>query len=143
MKRSWTLTGLAPYADLGPLALRLLTGAFLMHGTLDNIREPARMAEFVGFMRGFGFPAPELLAPFSVYTQFGAGALLALGLLTRWAGVTIFATFVVAMLMVHANDAFRVQWPAAVLVALGFHFMAAGGGRWSLDRLFGIERKGR
>jgi putative oxidoreductase len=128
------LPNLARWSDLTLFGLRALTGAFLMHQTWDNVTSRARMDEFVQFLDQFGFPAPWLLAPFSVAVQFGCGVLLILGLLTRWAGLLIAANFVVAMVMVHRADDFRGMWPALVLVFLGLHLAAAGAGRFGLDR---------
>ena len=119
--------------DLSQLGLRLLTGSFLMHETLDNIVSPARMQEFVGFMTQFGVPAPNLMAPLGVWVQFISGALLVLGLFTRWAGLAVAATFVVAVAMVHFAEPYRGWWPAIVLVFIGAHFATHGAGRWSVD----------
>lgn len=120
--------------DFSQLGLRLLTGAFLIHETLDNIVSAARMQEFAAFLAQFGFPAPNLTAPLGVWVQFISGTLLALGLLTRWAGLAIAATFVVAVVMVHWSEPFRGWWPAVVLVFIGAHFATHGGGRYSLDQ---------
>ena len=79
-------------------------------------------------------------APLSVAVQFGCGALLLAGLLTRWAGLLVAANFAVAVLMVHWNESYRAWWPAIVLVFLGLHFAAAGSGKFGLDRLFGGRR---
>ncbi len=128
------------YHDLTLCALRVLTGAFLVHETWDNVSSAARMAEFVKFLGDFGFPAPALLAPLSVAVQFGCGILLILGLFTRIAGLLIAANFVVAVVMVHWNEAFRGWWPAIVLVFLGLHFAAAGSGKFGLDAL-GSKRR--
>ena len=125
------------FEPLTLLLLRLLTGAFLIYGTWDNITSAARMAEFVGFLRASGFPSPELMAPLSVWVQFGCGVAFVLGLLTRPAGLVCAANFTVAVAMVHWNQTFREWWPAIVLVALGLHFAARGGGRWSLDAVVG------
>ncbi len=127
------LVGLDRGRDLSQLGLRLLTGSFLMHETLDNILSPARMQEFVAFMTHFGFPAPKLMAPLGVWVQFISGALLVLGLFTRWAGLAVAATFVVAVAMVHFAEPYRGWWPAIVLVFIGAHFATHGAGRWSLD----------
>ena len=83
---------------------------------------------------------PILLAPLSVAVQFGCGALLLLGLATRFAGLLIALNFVIAMVMVHWNEPFRGWWPALILVFLGLHFAAAGSGRFSIDGLFGKRR---
>ena len=135
MKRIIFLDGLAGLQDLTLLMTRLLTGAFLMWGTWDNIADPARMTEFVEFMRHFKFPAPEFMAPLSVWFQFGCGALLVGGLLTRWAGLLMAFNFIVGFVMVHLADDFRAQFPALILIAVSLHLAAAGGGRFSLDRM--------
>ena len=134
------LDSLARFSDLTLLGLRVLTGAFLVHETWDNVTSRARMDEFVQFLAQFGFPLPWLLAPFSVAVQFGCGALLIAGLLTRWAGLLVAANFTVAVLMVHFEEPFRGWWPALVLVFLGLHFAAAGSGKFGLDALWGKRR---
>lgn len=133
------LTPLARFSDLAQLALRLLTGAFLVYGVWDNIASTERMAEFIGFLRASGFTAPEFMAPLSVYAQFLIGVALILGALTRWAGVLLTFNFVVAILMVHWNQSFREWWPAIVLVGLGLLFATQGAGRYALDTI--LERR--
>ena len=134
------LPSLSRWSDLTLFALRVLTGAFLMHETWDNVTSRARMGEFVEFLAQHGFPLPWLLAPLSVAVQFGCGALLIVGLLTRWAGLLVAANFAVAVLMVHFNEPFRGWWPALVLVFLGLHFAAAGSGKFGLDALLWKRR---
>ena len=134
------LASLSRWSDLTLLGLRALTGAFLMHETWDNVSSRARMGEFVEFLSQHDFPLPWLLAPLSVAVQFGCGALLLAGLLTRWAGLLVAAHFAVAVVMVHWNESWRAWWPAIVLVFLGLHFAAAGSGKFGLDRLFGGRR---
>lgn len=120
-------------ADFGLLALRLLTGSFLMWETLDNIISAERMAEFVGFVGHHGFIMPELMAPLSVYAQFTCGALILVGALTRAASLVMVFNFIVALAMVHWGGDFRNWWPALVLVFIPLHFALAGPGRWSVD----------
>lgn len=136
----WKLEGLARFGDLTLLALRAVTGAFLIHETWDNVSSPARMREFAGFLEQFGFALPHLMAPFSVAVQFGCGILLILGLATRAAGLLIAANFAVAVYMVHWSEPFRGWWPALILVFLGLHFAAAGSGKFGLDAMFGKRR---
>lgn len=133
------LPELRRYDDLAWLAVRLLTGAFLIHGVWDNIKSAARMTEFVGFLRSNGFPAPELMAPLSVWAQLVIGVALIAGLLTRWAGLLLIFNFVIGVVMVHWNESFREIWPAAVLVGLGLMFATYGAGRYSIDAL--LERR--
>lgn len=127
------LNFLKRYSDLSLLLLRVLTGAFLIHGTQDNILSDARMHEFVQFLAKRGFVWPELMAPLSVYAQFICGVLLVLGLLTRWAGLLMTFNFIVAVVMVHWSQDFRGWWPAIVLVFISLHFALHGAGRYSLD----------
>lgn len=128
-----TLPALTRYSDLSLLLMRLVTGAFLMWGTQDNIRSAEQLAEFVGFLRHFGFVWPEVMAPLSVWAQFICGALFILGALTRWAGLVMVFNFIVAMAMVHMSDEFRAMWPALALIIICLHLALAGAGRWSVD----------
>jgi putative oxidoreductase len=133
------LPGNARFADLGLLALRCVTGAFLIYQSHDNVLSAARMDEFEKFMTQFGFVYPELMAPLSVYFQFAAGIAFILGLFTRWFGLITAFNFIVAVWMVHWNDPVPGIWPAAILVFLGLYFGLRGTGRYGLDALF--ERK--
>ena len=136
MKRTLFLPNLKAHTDLAWLAVRLLTGAFLIHGVWDNIESAARMAEFAAFLKANGLPAPRLMAPLSVWAQFAIGVALIPGLFTRWAGLLLAFNFVVGVVMVHWGQSFREVWPAAVLVALGLMFATYGAGRISLDAMF-------
>jgi putative oxidoreductase len=135
-----TLPRLADGADAALLATRLLTGAFLIHGVWDNIVSPDRMAEFVGFLDTFGFPAPALMAPLSVYAQFLIGLALIPGFLTRWAGLLLMVNFIVAWLMVHSTDSLRAAYPALVLIGFGGLFATVGAGRYAIDSLLSRRR---
>jgi putative oxidoreductase len=127
------LTPLARLSDLGLLLLRWVTGAFLVWQSHDNILSAERMAEFEAFLAQFGFVAPAVMAPLCVWAQFLCGILLALGLLTRWAGLVTAFVFLVAVWMVHWPQDFPGWWPALVLVFLGLLFATLGGGRYALD----------
>ena len=133
------LPGNARFADVGLLLLRLVTGAFLVYQSHDNVFSAARMDEFVKFLTQFNFAAPEVMAPLSVYAQFAAGIGFVLGLFTRWLGLITAFNFVVAVWMVHANDPVPGIWPAAVLIFLGLYFGVRGSGRYGLDAL--LERR--
>jgi putative oxidoreductase len=134
------LASLARYGDFTLLALRVVTGAFLVHETWDNVTSGARMEEFVQFLAQFRFPVPWLLAPLSVAVQFGCGLLLIGGYLTRWAGLLVVANFTVAVLMVHFDEPFRGWWPALILVFLGLHFAASGSGKLGVDAWLGSRK---
>lgn len=121
------------------LLMRLLVGAFLIHGVWDNIESAQRMQEFVIFLQKNGFAYPSLMARLSVWAQFFCGVAFVLGALTRWAGIICAFNFVVACAMVHWNQDFRGWWPALVLVAIGLTLATRGAGKYSLDHLFFTE----
>ncbi|MCC5996321.1 MAG: DoxX family protein [Oceanicaulis sp.] len=128
-------------ADMGLLALRLVTGSFLMWETQDNILSAERMAEFVAFVDHHGFIWPEFAAPFSVYAQFICGALIVLGAVTRAASLVMVINFIIAIAMVHWGGDFRNWWLALVLIFIPLHFALAGPGRWSVDHLLETRAK--
>jgi putative oxidoreductase len=127
------LPRLAHHEDAALLALRVVTGGFLVWGVWDNVTSPADMAKFASFLDSHRFPAPELLAAVSVYTQLAAGVGLVLGLFSRWAGLLVVANMLVAILMVDRFGGIRGMWPAGALVLIGLWFATHGAGRFSLD----------
>lgn len=135
MNRLITLPHLAAGTDLAFLALRLSVGAFLVWGVWDNITSAEHMATFAKFLRQFGFPMPEVLAPFDVWVQFGIGVAFILGLATRWAGLLCAANFVVAIAMVDHLQGWRGSFGSMCLVMIGLVLATHGPGRLSVDRL--------
>jgi len=134
--RDWIyLTPLARFSDLGVLLLRLVTGAFLIWQSHDNVFSAERMAEFERFLTQFHFWAPALMAPLCVWAQFLCGIAFVIGLLTRWAGLVTSFVFVVAVWMVHWPQDFPGWWPALILIFLGILFATHGAGRYALDAL--------
>ena len=142
LKRLLFMPDNAQHADLGLLLLRVVTGAFLIYQSHDNVFSAARMDEFEKFLDQFGFIAPELMAPLSVYAQFAAGIAFILGLFTRPFGLITAINFIVAVWMVHWNDPVPGIWPAAILIFLGLYFGLRGSGRYGLDPLL-EGRRGR
>lgn len=139
MNRLITLPHLAAGTDLAFLALRVGVGAFLVWGVWDNITSAEHMATFVAFLRQFGFPMPELLAPFDVWLQFAIGVLFVLGLATRWAGLACALNFVVAIVMVDHLQGWRGSFGSQCLVLIGLVLATHGPGRFSVDRM--LERR--
>lgn len=135
MRNSLTLNGLSCHEDAALLLMRLVTGGFLVWGVWDNVTNPADMAKFAAFLGKFGFPAPSLMAPLSVYTQFAAGLGILLGLFTRWAGLLAAVNMIVAIVMVDRFGGPRGMWPAGALVLIGLYLAAHGAGRFGLDAI--------
>ena len=121
------------YEDAALLALRVVTGLFLLYQSHDNVLSAARMDEFEAFMGQFGFWKPDILAPFAIFWQVAAGISFVTGLFVRPLGLITAIQFIVAVWMVHWTQDFSGWWPALILVFLGFYFFARGSGRYGLD----------
>lgn len=122
--------------DAALLLLRVVVGAFLMWGTWDNVVSAERMEEFVAFLTALQCPLPELAAPVSVYAQFICGALILLGLLTRWAGLIMTFNFIVAVVLLTLGGGesdFRALFPPLVMIAVPLFLATHGAGRLSVD----------
>jgi uncharacterized membrane protein YphA (DoxX/SURF4 family) len=133
MRNLLLLTPLARHGDIGLFLLRLVTGAFLIYQSHDNVLSAERMVEFEKFLTQAGFMEPQFMAPLSVYAQFVCGILFILGAFTRWAGIVTAINFIVAVWMVHWGQDFPLMWPALVLVFLGILFATVGAGMHSVD----------
>lgn len=133
MRKFLYLSTAQRFGDFALLLMRVFVGLFLIWGVWDNLTDPARMREFVEFLRKFHFASPEILARVSVYTQFLVGVAFILGLFTRWAGILCAINFVVAIVMVDRFGGMRGVFPAGCLVVIGLYLATHGAGRFSLD----------
>jgi putative oxidoreductase len=120
-------------AGFAPLVLRVVIGAHLIHGTLDNVLSWARMLEFRAFLAAEGFPFPLACAVVSVVAQFACGVLYLLGAFVRPASAIMLINFTVALLGVHLGDPYHVWFPAWVMWAGSLALLLSGAGRWSID----------
>ena len=103
---------------------------FMEHGLMKLVHFPAAQP-------GVPTPLPPLLIA-AEWIEVVGGALLALGLFTRWAAFISSGEMAAAYFLFHAPHGF---WPglnegdAAILVCFVFLYLVfAGGGAWSLDR---------
>lgn len=132
------LEGLRGLGDAALLALRVLVGSFLVWGVWDNIASAERMQEFVQFLTALNCPAPDLAAPVSVYAQFICGALILLGLVTRWTGLVMTFNFIVAVALLTLGGGesdFRALFPPLVMIAIPLFLATHGAGKLSLDAM--------
>ena len=100
-----------------------------------------------GFGKFFGFSqiAPHFPDPiglgstFSLVLATGAeffgSILLALGLLTRWASLSLLSVMSVAFFIVHASDPFQKKEVAFLYGLFFLFFLVCGGGKYSLDAI--------
>lgn len=109
---------LAPYA---PTVLRVVVGAVFMFTGISKITNPPG---FIGFVTTLGFPLPGLLAWLPILFEPIGGALLILGIGTRW-----LATYFVLEMLITAF---------IVKAVRGTPFIVGGGQPgtgWELDLL--------
>lgn len=131
--------------DLSSLVLRVLLGVvFFPHGA----------QKVLGWFGGYGFSGtmgfftqtagiPVVFAFLAIVAEFFGSLGLIVGLLTRVAAFGIACVMVVAVLMVHLQHGFFMNWSGGqqgegieyhiLAVAITIALMIKGGGRWSLD----------
>ncbi len=117
--------------DLGLLILRVFAGLAL--SLAHGIGKVPPSDRFIDRVAGMGLPAPELFAWLAGAAEFGAGLLLALGLLTRPAAFLIVGNFVVVAGLAHAGDAFGDREKPLLFLTIALLYLFAGPGRYSLD----------
>lgn len=141
MKRFFATYNLPVGLDLALLLIRLVVGyAFILHG-YGKIQHPMNWM-------GPQSTTPGVLQLLAAFSEFGGGIALVLGLLTRLASIGILCTMAVAV-YTHAismGDPFMNPKggssfePAAVYFCVAVVLVAAGAGRFSLDKLFFGDR---
>lgn len=127
------LSPLDRYEAAGPVLLRWFVGFVLVYGTQDNVLHEARMLEFRDFLAQHAFPAPLASAYLSAYAQFLSGALIIVGLLTRWAALVMIVNFGVALGMVHAGLPFSANIAPLAMLFGALFLLINGAGRLSAD----------
>lgn len=116
---------------------------------------PHGAQKLLGLFGGYGFKGtmafftdtmgiPWLLALGVILIEFFAPILLLLGAATRAAALSIGVVMATAMLMVHAQYGFFMNWFGAqkgegieyflLVIGIALALLISGGGRWSLDR---------
>lgn len=78
----------------GPLAVRIVVGWVFLWTGWQKLHFLPRMIEN---FRSWGIPAPEILTPFASGMEFVGGAMLLLGLLTRFVSVPMMVIMIVAI----------------------------------------------
>ena len=119
--------------------IRLLVGAVFLAEGFQKFLFPAALG--VGRFVKIGLPAPEFLAPFVGVVEITCGALLIVGLLTRWAAVPLLIDMTVAITttkipMLHTQGFWAMVHEARTdcCMFLGALFLLiVGPGAWSID----------
>ena len=129
-------------AGWGMAILRVVTGIIFMgHGAPKfGITGDGGLESTAGFLASLGVPMPAVAAFLVAFFEFGGGALLIVGLLTRvWAAGLAFA-MLIAVTMVHLEAGMfgqgGYQW-ALLMMACSLALMIEGAGKGSLDQKLG------
>jgi putative oxidoreductase len=128
--------------DLGLLVLRVTAGGVgLLHGGQKIFQ--MGVGNFAKHLEGMNVPMPEVSAWLAALAEFGGGALIVLGLLTRLATVPFIFTMGVAFFVAHKGVLIGEKSGEQALV-VGLMLIAillTGPGRFSLDAaIFGRKR---
>jgi putative oxidoreductase len=125
-------SGIIPASWSGPLlsVLRIMTGLlFIAHGT----------AKYFGFPQVAMFDGLQMMSPGGIagLLELIGGALIILGLFTRYAAFVLSGMMAVAYFMAHAGQSFHPilnGGELAILYCFIFLYLAAAGpGPWSID----------
>ena len=130
--------------DWGRFFLRVVVGMGIMtHGypKLFGVNDEGirRMVTFTQGVTDMGLPYPTYLAWAAALSEFAGGAMLALGLGTRFAAFMISATMIVAMYRSRAGGWDGIE-KAALYLAPCVYFVLNGPGKQSLDAVL-FKRK--
>lgn len=141
---------LAGASRFAPVPLRLAVGAVLCYHGYQKCMVPGKLDEFLGFVKTFGLPNPEILGQVAAWGEFIGGALIIIGLATRIAAWINCGTMFVAIWKVHLGTPILdgitknfslkngegYEFPLTLLAAcLALVFM--GGGALSIDSYIG------
>jgi putative oxidoreductase len=119
--------------NLGLLVLRVLMGTGIaMHGQSKVFG--GHIDEFAQGVAKLGLPGdPHTLAWVAAFSEFAGGILIAIGLLTRVAALSVLATMAVAVFLHHASDPFKVKELAIAYGTIAGTLVLTGPGAASFD----------
>lgn len=136
------LDGLQPW---GALLLRLVLGIAMVYHGYGKVVLPngfhgnplAAMEHFSRFVAGLGLP--PWLGYVSALTEFLGGALLVLGLFTRFAAFMVAINMTVALVTVNLHKGYAASEYALALTTMALMILFYGAGAAALDRRFGFR----
>lgn len=119
---------------IGLLLLRIFIGLRLMYGVIDNVISWDKMLEFSVFLNANGFPVPTISAVISVYAQLICGLFILIGFKIRPASLIMVVNFLIALLMIHANDTVEGMTPALAMLFGSACLFFTGAGRIAVGK---------
>jgi putative oxidoreductase len=137
------LTRDADGAELARLLLRgALGGTMIAHG----VKHGRSLDGTAGWFESIGFKEPRLQARLSSVVEVAAGTALITGTATPLASSAVIGTMGVAYRTVHRPNGYFITdegWEYVTFISAAALALAGlGSGRFSVDRVLGIERRG-
>lgn len=131
--------------DIAPLVLRIFLGGVILPHGAQKVFGWFGGGGFAGTLQQFtGMGIPLILALLVIVTEFFGSLALIAGFLTRLAAFGIAAVMVGAMLLVHRQNGFFMNWSGTqagegfeyhlLAIGIALALLIKGGGQASLDR---------
>lgn len=123
-------------SDVGLAFLRLAGLGLAYHGYQKVFG--GNMSKFASGVEEIGFPLPYVFAWAAALSELVGGALVAVGLFTRFGAAFAAITMFVAAFLAHATDSFETREKALSYFVIMLCVACIGPGKWSID---GLVRK--
>jgi putative oxidoreductase len=120
-------------SEVASLSLRVFAG--LAMAFAHGLGKVPPSEPFIGALSSMGVPAAGVFAWAAGLSELGGGILLALGLFTRPAALTLTLTMAVAAFVAHGSDPFGKKELALLYFFIYLFFTLKGASRFSLDHL--------
>jgi putative oxidoreductase len=122
---------------LPPTVARATLGWIFLQSGWGKLND---LPKVVAFFTDLGIPAPQIQAPLAAGTEFLCGALMLLGLVTRFASLPLIGTMMVAILTARRGDIHELSdlfgMAEYLYIVLCLYLGAHGAGPLSLDAVF-------
>ena len=112
--------------------LRVVLGIIFLYHGYSKLFVTGGFKGTIGFLTAIGIPLPLYSALLVSVAEFAGGALLILGLLTRWSSIVLLVEMLVAFFKVHLQQGFFITKDAygyefILLIIAGLAVVAASG----------------